>query len=278
MPGYVRTDWYDHPLYYDIVFAPDTAREVDFLLALWARHGRTTLPPRHRPCALELACGTGRTVLELARRDWRSRGFDLNPHMLVRARAAIASAPPRIQKLATVRRARMEAFREPPASVDLAHCLLSTFKYLLTERDARACLRSVERALRPGGIFVLGLHLARPQRRTIDREIWHGQEGAISVRCVTETWPLDPRTRRERLRNRLDVVQPGPEGRPTQLRLETRWQCRTYTADQLRTTLAAAAPALHVVACHDFHHRLDRVRAFDDAQEDLVLVLRKHPA
>ena len=57
----------------------------------------------------------------------------------------------------------MSAF-ETPGTFDLAHCLVSTFKYLLTEAAARAHLRSVARALRPGGVYALGFHLS-PVRR-----------------------------------------------------------------------------------------------------------------
>ena len=31
-------DWYDTPLYYDIVFDAGTGREADFLEAVWSKH------------------------------------------------------------------------------------------------------------------------------------------------------------------------------------------------------------------------------------------------
>jgi predicted dehydrogenase len=34
MPEYTRSDWYNFPLYYDIVFDADTTREADFLEAV----------------------------------------------------------------------------------------------------------------------------------------------------------------------------------------------------------------------------------------------------
>ena len=49
--------------------------------------------------------------------------------------------------------------------------LINTFRYLLTEQAARGHLECIAGSLRPGGIYVLGLHLMRfgcRQKRTSD--------------------------------------------------------------------------------------------------------------
>ena len=43
--------------------------------------------------------------------------------------------------------------------LDAAYCPINTFRHLLTEQSARSHLQCVADALRPGGIYVLGLHL-----------------------------------------------------------------------------------------------------------------------
>jgi hypothetical protein len=39
--------------------------------------------------------------------------------------------------------------------------------------------------------------------------------------------------------------------------------------------LIASVPAFEIVGSHDFTHQLAVRRAFDDSQDDLVLILRK---
>ena len=76
MATFRRADWYESPHYYDILLAPDSEREAGFLEAVAARHGRTL--GRN---VLEPACGSGRLLLEMARRGWRVTGVDLLRHI-----------------------------------------------------------------------------------------------------------------------------------------------------------------------------------------------------
>jgi SAM-dependent methyltransferase len=261
-------DWYDTPLYYDIIFDADTPKEATFLNELWRIHARTrsTTQPR----CLEAACGSGRLMAEMLSLGWRTHGFDLSPTMLDHARQRLgphlnAKPAPRLWQDA------MQSFTAPAQPYHLVHCLVSTFKYLLTEADAQAALRRMADALLPGGLLVLGLHLTDYQRTTCEHERWVQQRHGIQVVCNTRTWPPNSRQRSEQVRTRLKITHPGQPHR-TQ---ETRWTFRTYSAAQLKHTLAAATPDLQIVACHDFNYRLDQTRAFDNHYADLVLVLRK---
>jgi SAM-dependent methyltransferase len=155
-------DWYDTPRWYDLVFEPGTRREGSFLLAMSRRHGRGEARR-----VLEPACGSGRLVVDLARRGLEVEGFDLNERMLDAARAKLARRGLR----ADLRAGDMARVPSGPA-VDLAHCLVSTFKYLLDERSARAHLAGVARRLAPGGVYVLGLHLTDYRRRGSQVERW----------------------------------------------------------------------------------------------------------
>lgn len=268
MSSYTATDWYRFPLYYDIIFEPDTRREASFLEGVLWRHGAV---PAGKPARiLEPACGGGRTVLELARRGHRVTGFDASPEMLAFGEERRRKATPEIRERMHLQRARLESFRLK-GPFDLAHCLLSTFKYLLTEEDALSHLRRVAGALAPGGLYVIGLHLTRYGRRRNERETWRNERGKVRVISETHTEPPDTATRLEWLRNRMRVRRAGI--REVE-RLETRFQCRTYNAAELQA-LVAKVPAFEPVACYDFSHNLNLPRALDDAQEDLVLVLRR---
>ena len=65
MARYESFNWYEEPLYYDIIFDTDTDREADFLQAVYKQY-ITTRGSR----VLEPACGTGRLVAEMARRGF----------------------------------------------------------------------------------------------------------------------------------------------------------------------------------------------------------------
>src|SRR6185295_12637050 len=73
-------DWYAHPRYYEAIFGVDTAREMDFVLALSRRYGTGG------ELLLEPACGAGRLIEEGARRGLRMVGYDASEVMLAHAR------------------------------------------------------------------------------------------------------------------------------------------------------------------------------------------------
>ena len=132
--GFAALDWYETPLYYDIVFAADDAPEGRFLEALHARYACAS-PASKRPRVLEPACGSGRMLLELARRGFEVTGFDGSASMLDFARARMRRAHERARLV----HGRLEEF-DVGANFDLAHCMVNTFKY----RRVRIC--SVSRA------------------------------------------------------------------------------------------------------------------------------------
>ena len=142
-------------------------------------------------------------------------------------------------------------------------------KYLLTEADARSHLGCVANALRPGGIYVLGLHLTDYDWDRLQRERWVGERGGTHVVCNIQSWPADRRTRTERVRSRITANELGRTKR-----LETNWRFRTYDAAQLRRTLRAV-PQLQHVANHDFSYELDTEHELSDVLFDCVLVLRR---
>jgi SAM-dependent methyltransferase len=258
-------DWYQTPFYYDVVFDADTGREADFLEAVLAAHG----PPGGSRRVLEPACGTGRLLCELARRGYRVAGFDQSVAMLEFARRKLGAAG----LGAALKRDRMESFRVR-GRFDLAFCLLSTFKYLLAERDARAHLARVRDVLRPGGLYVLGVHLADYATRKPSHERWTGRRAGVSVVCNTRTWPPDRRRRRETIRNRLTVERDGAVTRQ-----ESAWECRTYSAAELQRTVRSV-PGLAAAAAYDFRH--DTRYPADPGDpgswgSDVVLVLRRDP-
>jgi len=267
MAGSMRQgNWYDTPLYYDIIFAEDTVREAEFLEAMMARHARLARSRRPPWRVLEPACGSGRLVAELAARGHDVAGFDINRNMLAHAREALRNAGTG----ASLWDDRLEGFKIPTRrGFDLAHCLVSTFKYLLTEEHAVAHLKRVAGALRAGGLYVIGLHLTSYDETEPAHERWVGRRNGIKVICNTRTWPANRGRRLEEVRTRLRITQNGQTHAQ-----ETEWQFRTYNAAEVKSLLAQV-PAFNLVACHDFAYNPEDPRPLDDSYADLVLVLRK---
>lgn len=259
---YVNFDWYETPKYYDAVFDVDSHVEGDFLEAVFEKHA--TPSTRNRRRALEPACGSGRLMVELAQRGWATHGFDLEPNMVAFTKERLEreglSASAAVGNMAdfTVR-----------GTFDLAHCFVSTFKYLLTENDARGHLESVARALRPGGIYALGFHLSCYEDDTKTKERWQVQKGGAAIDCTISTWPADRKTRLEKVQARMKVREDGQEKRA-----QTTWYFRSYSARQARSLLRSV-PELEHVATYDFFYEIDEPQRFSDDQSDTMLILRK---
>lgn len=253
-------DWYDSPRYYDLIFDEDTENEVDFLEAMMWEYGVTDSGK-----ILEPACGSGRLVSEFAKRGYSVDGFDLNENMLEFAQRRLVED----DLMAGLWIDSMQDF-ETAGSYDLAHCLVSTFKYLAREADAIANLERVAACLGRGGLYVLGIHLTNYDNQRFQHERWVVERDGLKVTSNTRTWPADQHGRTEKLRNRLRIQQEGNAERT----LETNWQFRTYNAAQLRQ-LIERVPAFEAVAFHDFNCEVGIERKLDDEYEDIIVVLRK---
>jgi len=127
---------YDFPVLYDLENTLD--REWDFFLAL----ARETGGP-----ILDIACGSGRIALPLAREGFDCVGIDLSQPMLDHAIRQAGSVP------AAFQRADMRDFALG-TEFALAICTAHAFQFLLTEEDQRRFLIRAQRHLRPGGLLV----------------------------------------------------------------------------------------------------------------------------
>lgn len=101
---------------------------------------------------LELGCGTGRVALHLARAGHAVWGIDTSDEVLALARCKAGGASDRVH----LQRADMRDFKLDQ-QFELVVAGFGAFHHLLTPADQLACLRSVERHLSPGGVFVCDL-------------------------------------------------------------------------------------------------------------------------
>ena len=252
-------DWYQTPHYYDIVFDPDTDRELDFLEQALERYG---LSSGRR--VLEPACGSGRLVLGMVERGYKVTGTDLSKAMLKYTRKRLKDADMKARLVASDM-----AEAPPKGPYDLAHCFVSTFKYLTTEKAALSHLQGVCEALAPGGIYCLGFHLTDYDMQDEDLEHWEETRDGMKVECDIRTWPPNEKRRLEPVRSNLTVTENG-----TTRRTQTDWHFRTYNTAQFHKLLAKV-PNFELVCTHDFDYDINECFELNDTQYDVLVVLRR---
>ncbi len=101
---------------------------------------------------LEIACGSGRVLVPLARAGFDVVGIDISPHMLALAQAKLDAVP---SARARLMQTDMRDFRLDRVDFDLAICAVKSFAYLTEPDDQRRCLQAILTHLRPGGVLAI---------------------------------------------------------------------------------------------------------------------------
>ena len=244
---------YADPALYDLVHAEGTDDEVWLLTHLAEVHGCGV------KTALEPACGTGRYLAGLLRRSWTVEGYDLSPGMLAFTRKRLAGWGKRV-KLA---RGEMTSYR-PKGRFGLILNVLSTFRHLMTEKDALAHLGLMAGALEPGGIFILGLDLSIYGQDEPDEEVYECRQGGRTAKHVLMSLPAEPGTRRERIINFVTT----PKGKKETV-LESSYDLRSYSAAELAALIAKSPLRVEAVYGYD-----GKPAVLDGPERALWLVLK----
>ena len=250
---------YDLPGYWDLAFSDETLPEADFLEAVATQFG--TRPTKS---ILELGCGGGRQTLEMSKRGFSVTAIDLNP-------ACVDWTQRRLKRNnlpGHVILGDMANF-QLSTPVDLAHCLVNTFRHLTSEQSAKDHLRCVAAALKPEGIYVLGFHLLPPDAAEIDCERWTIQNRKTRVTTTIRVLDFSRQTRIETVRFSLKVTTPTRI-----IRTSTDHCLRIYRADQFRKLLRSV-PEFELLGVYDFCYDLSEPLRFNDELGDAVFVLRK---
>ena len=258
---------YDHPKYYDLVFGADCAAEAKFIT--WCAHAFG--PPVGGDGSLALlepACGTGRLLWFLSRRGHRVWGLDLNPRAVAfcneRFERRGETPPAVVADMAAFSPADLPGFE----SADVAFNTINSFRHLTRASDAGAHLRCVADSLRPGGLYLLGVHLTPTTAPPSDGEAWSARRGSLSIE--TNMWFVDrdEAKRIERFGIYFDVHRPSGTSRINDMLV-----LRSYTRPQMDRFLKASP--LEPIATFDFAYDPEVPIVVDDATEDVVYVLRK---
>ncbi len=139
----------------------NTQREVDVLVRV------AGLEPNDR--ILDLCCGQGRHLLELARRGFRHlTGVDRSRYLIRLARRRAKSAGLTV----AFHEGDARKFRAPPESFHCVTILGNSFGYFDRQEDDCAVLETVKRVLRPGGTLVLDVVDGEWLRVHFDARSW----------------------------------------------------------------------------------------------------------
>lgn len=178
---------YAYPRYYAIGYQWNTEAECEFLEAcLGARK------PSAARRVLDIGCGAGRHLLEMARRGYEVAGFDLRPEMVafVQEEARRAGLPVAVS-VGDLRRMALTG------TYDLAICLMDTFRFLLTNEEIIHHLRQVGEHLKPHGVYVTDFWIPTKWDQLASEVYqWEQTKGQTTVRVFYLQHPesVDPVT------------------------------------------------------------------------------------
>lgn len=255
----VNESIYDHPKYYDLVFGADCAAEVKFILACGQKYMQRA-PGR----MFEPACGTGRLLFALAKRGFDVGGLDLNPKAVEFCNARLGRHG--FPKTAFV--ADMADFRVR-RRYDIAFNTINSFRHLSSENQARQHLECVGRAVRVGGLYLLGVHLTPTEAPPSETESWSARRGHLAINTHMWTRKRDRRRRVERFGIRFDVHSPTRS-----FRIVDELVLRSYTPTQMNRLIGASGQ-WETVATYDFAYDIGDPIDVDATTEDVVYVLRR---
>ena len=179
---------------------------------------------KHGARVLDLACGTGRHSILLARRGATVVGVDKTAAYLAEARA-------RAHGLRNCLFARGDMRRLPfNGEFDAAMNLWTSFGYFAKESEDLAVLKGVARALRPGGLFLIELvDHAWVRARTSHRH-WNRQsDGSYLLQEAVLVEGRDPR-----VLNEWTILRRGKKP------LRARFTVRGYDEKRLKASLRKA--------------------------------------
>ncbi len=171
-----RQDIYRYPLYYEIAFGfVDPVKQVDLFERFIRKYSQIEVKK-----FLDIGCGPGLQLREIARRGYEAIGLDSSLQMLtyLRQRAKEMSI-----KISTVK-ADMNLFRMNE-KVDFAFIMMGTIVYANTNRRLLRHLDSVAKVLRRGGLYLIeNLRLDWADKDLFNPIGWYMEKDGVSVDAV----------------------------------------------------------------------------------------------
>ena len=255
---------YDYPNLYDVLFSDLSRSEVKFLTSIFERFCKKEVVSLFEP-----ACGSGRLIYHLAKLGFDIAGLDLNPH-------AVAFCNRRLKKHGLPESAivgNMASFSLADLGrkkkFDAAFNFVSSFLHLTTETEAQQHLHAVADVLKPGGVYLLGIHLRPQGKRYCAQEHDSVRRGVLSVKSYLTTLAENLSKRTETIEFRVEAETPKKH-----YNIVERFPFRIYSAQQF-DDLLTAVNRFNVVETYSFDYDISRPIRITPNTEDVVFVLER---
>jgi hypothetical protein len=163
----------------------------------------------------------------------------------------------------------MANFKISGKKFDGAYCTVDTFRHLLSAKQAEQHLINVAKALKPNGIYILGLHLLSEKGITNKVTHWTAKRGRLTVKTSMTMLEMDKRKRTETLKIVLN-----PKTRTQNNIYESIYKLRTYTLKQFNRLLSNTN-IFEVINVYDHYYDLSKPVTLNKNSDYAVFVLRK---
>lgn len=187
---------YNKPNIYDILFSVrNYEKETDFIEKSIAKFSKIKVKS-----ILDVGCGTGNNIISLAKRGYKTYGFDISKQMIDYAKMKSKSLDVRLFV------GDMSKFKINKR-VDTCINMFNSFSSMLYNKQFYSHLDSVAKTLKKGGIYIVELanpyqcwieqKIVKKQRCNLDDAKWKVND---NVKVETEVWhvPFDPESQIER--------------------------------------------------------------------------------
>jgi SAM-dependent methyltransferase len=165
---------YDYPLYYEIAFSfINPKKQVDNFEKLIKKFSKTKVKR-----FLDIACGPGLQLREIARRGYEAIGLDINPKMLQYLKEKSEEEGLRVETV----KADMTKFKLKK-KVDFAFIMMGSFCFKSNE-NLLSHLNSVADSLNKGGIYLIqnmSLNWTKAEKQS-----WTRKRDGITVKTIFE--------------------------------------------------------------------------------------------
>ncbi len=179
---------YDYPKYYEMIFGERNIRqEVGFLVTLIKKYSKIKVSS-----VLDIACGSGIQIVELAKLGFKVAGLDSSPKMIEELKRNMRTKP----NFIAAYREDMSSFTLP-RKFDSCICMLNSLEILIKNKQFISHFESVAKCLKPGGVYIIELDnpafiLSLPSPGAGIKEYRKGiKRGEIEIDVVYRRFPFD---------------------------------------------------------------------------------------
>ena len=253
--------WYDYPQYFDMLFRDETVHEVRFFEAAFERYATRSVTRVFEP-----GCGSGRLIVAMAAKGYDVTGLDLSESMLDYMRRKLHRR--KLEATCVLGDMTAPTFKKP---FDAAFCTFNTFRHLLSEKDALTHLGAMADLIRPGGLYIISLHLVPEEPYEAAVERYKMNRFGTTLWTTISVPEINEKKRLETLRVDLKAKRRSGEV----IRIRSEFPLRIYTPTQLKRLLKKVDDRFEIVDSFDLSYDIEDPLPFDKELVEALLVLRR---